>query len=247
MKVCYVAKNFSPASLDVIEQANEIIAEYLDQGFRLTLRQLYYQFVARALIPNTQRSYKRLGSIVSDGRRAGMIDWDAIEDRTRNLRSLATWNGPEEIVGACASQFRIDRWADQPCRVEVWIEKDALIGVVEGICEEWRVPYFSCRGYTSDSEIWGAAQRLAAHLSNGQRALVLHLGDHDPSGIDMTRDIRDRLALFGETDKITVKRIALTMEQVDSTGPRPTPPKRPTAVTRATPTSTATRVGSWTR
>lgn len=225
MKIRYIDHAFSPASLEVIEQANEIIADYQQQGFRLTLRQLYYQFVARDLIPNTQRSYKRLGSIISDARRAGLIDWEAIEDRTRNLRSLATWEGPAEIVGACATEFRIDRWADQPCRAEVWIEKDALLGVVEGACNEWRVPFFSCRGYTSDSEIWNAARRLAGYVDDGHKVIVFHLGDHDPSGIDMSRDIADRLALFGCDEDVTVNRIALTMEQVEQHRPPPNPAK----------------------
>src|SRR5205085_3197993 len=128
---------------------NEIIAEYDQQGFDLTLRQLYYQFVSRDLLSNRQSEYDRLGCIVNDARLAGLIDWNAITDRTRNLRSLAHWDEPTDIIRACASQYRIDKWARQPCRVECWIEKDALVGVIAGICEELDIPYFSCRGYNS--------------------------------------------------------------------------------------------------
>jgi hypothetical protein len=195
-RICYVRKNFGPASLRVIRQANAIIAEYANQGYDLTLRQLYYQFVSRDLIPNRQSEYKRLGEIINDARLAGLVDWDAIVDRTRSIRSLPHWHDPAAIVRAAADSFAVDKWADQPCRVEVWIEKDALVGVFEPVCQELDVPLFSCRGYTSQSEVWGAARRLEGYLAAGQRVVVLHFGDHDPSGLDMTRDIAERLRLF---------------------------------------------------
>jgi hypothetical protein len=130
-RICYQEKNFRQASLDVIDRANIIIAEYARQGFDLTLRQLYYQFVARALIPNKQSEYKKLGSIVNDARLAGLIDWNAIVDRTRRVRSLDNWTDPADIVGDCVGWFQLDKWANQMTRIEVWIEKDALVGVIE--------------------------------------------------------------------------------------------------------------------
>jgi hypothetical protein len=180
----------------VIGEANAIIAEYAAQGYDLTLRQLYYQFVSRDLIPNRQSEYKRLGDIINDARLAGLVDWEAIVDRTRNIRALPHWSDPAAIVKAAANSFAVDKWADQPRRVEVWIEKDALVGVFEPVCQELDIPLFSCRGYTSQSEVWGAAQRLEAYLAAGQEVVILHFGDHDPSGLDMTRDIRERLRLF---------------------------------------------------
>ena len=87
-KITYKEYRLKQASLDIINQANQIIREYSAQGFDLTLRQLYYQFVSRDLIPNSQREYKRLGSIINKGRLAGLVDWNAIVDRTRNLRGL---------------------------------------------------------------------------------------------------------------------------------------------------------------
>jgi len=223
-KICYREKRFSAARQALIETANQIIAEYAQQGFTLTLRQLYYQFVSRDLIPNTQKDYKNLGDIISDARLAGLIDWEAIVDRTRNLRSLAHWESPSDIIRACANQFRFDKWNDQPYHVEVWIEKDALVGVIEGVCNDLDVPYFSCRGYTSQSEMWSAAQRLAKFARQGQTPLVFHLGDHDPSGKDMTRDIVDRLSEFAGRD-IEIKRLALNMDQIDQFQPPPNPAK----------------------
>lgn len=224
-KIRYVEKNFSVERLKTIRTVNQIIGEYAAQGFLLTLRQLYYQFVARDLIRNNLQEYKRLGDVVNDGRLAGLIDWEAIVDRTRNLKSLAHWDDPAEIVDACAKQFRVDKWADQPHRVEVWIEKDALVGVIEGICEELDVPFFSCRGYTSQSEMWAAARRLAAYRKNGHRQvpIILHFGDHDPSGKDMTRDIEDRLQLF--MGGMEVRRLALNTDQIEQYNPPPNPAK----------------------
>jgi hypothetical protein len=222
--LCYVPKKFSAEHKAVIDKANEIAKEYAADGYDLTLRQLYYQFVARGLIENTDRSYKRLGTIVSDARRAGLIDWEHIVDRTRFLRTMAAWDSPAEIVSSCAYQFEMDRWAGQEYRPEVWIEKDALVGVLKVACEQWRVPYFSCRGYTSDSEVWSAAQRLKGYRVKGQVPFIVHLGDHDPSGIDMTRDIIDRLQLFSG-GVVPVRRIALNMDQIEELQPPPNPAK----------------------
>lgn len=222
-KICYIKKKFRPNSLKRIQQVNDIIAEYVSQGFRLSLRQVYYQLVSRALIPNTVQSYKNLGDVINDGRLAGLIDWDAIEDRTRNLRSNPHWTTPRSIVRACADQFAVSLWENQDKYVEVWVEKDALIGVLEGICTELDVPYFACRGYTSQSEMWGAAQRLIRQEEAGKETVIVHLGDHDPSGIDMSRDVQDRLELFGSSAEI--HRIALNFDQVEEYNPPPNPAK----------------------
>lgn len=229
-RIRYIEKNFTGRSWAVIDQTNSIIEEYKAQGFVLTLRQLYYQFVSRDLMPNTMRSYKRIGKIVNDARLAGEIDWNAIEDRTRYVEKLASWDNAEEIVESCASQFRIDKWADQPYHVEVWIEKQALVGIIERVCNEFQVPFMACRGYLSQSEQWVAGQRF--HRT-GKPVRILHLGDHDPSGIDMTRDNQDRQYLFEAQDRdveawghqIEVKRLALNMDQVDQYNPPPNPAK----------------------
>jgi hypothetical protein len=223
-RIEYVPKRFNAEHASVIAQANRIIAEYRAQGYDLTLRQLYYQFVARDLIENTLRSYKRLGGILNDARLAGEVDWDAITDRTRNLQRNSHWDSPAEIVAACGKQFEIDKWADQAVRPEVWIEKDALLGVIEGVCARNDVAYFSCRGYTSQSELWSAGRRLMDYAATGQRPMVIHLGDHDPSGIDMTRDIFERVSMFAE-ESIEVQRIALNMNQVEEFNPPPNPAK----------------------
>ena len=194
--ICYQPKKFDPSTVAVITQANEILDDYARQGYDLTLRQLYYQFVARGIIANKDTEYKRLGSIINDARLAGLVDWSRITDRTRNMKENSHWTSPRSIVEACAKQYQINKWSDQPNYVEVWVEKDALVGVLEVACRPLDVAYFSCRGYTSQSEMWVASQRLLAKVREGKKVTIIHLGDHDPSGIDMTRDITDRLTNF---------------------------------------------------
>lgn len=212
-KVCYRDKRLGPASMSLVKQANDIIGEYQAQGYKLTLRQLYYQFVRRLYIANTTKDYAKLGQVVSDGRLAGFIDWDAIEDRTRETKSVPHWEDPSDIIGACERSFRIDKWEGQRFRPEVWIEKEALAGVVEGVCSRLDISFLSCRGYTSQSEMWSSAMRLKRYSENGQEPVILHFGDHDPSGMDMTRDVFDRLEMF--TGGLPVKRMALNMDQVE--------------------------------
>ncbi len=223
MKIAYIEKRFGEKALATIRHVNTIVAEYEAQGFEITLRQLYYQFVARGLLPNTLRDYKNLGNIVNDARLAGKVSWNAIVDRTRNLQGNSHWEGPGDIVEACAKQFQIDKWAGQPNRVEVWVEKDALVGVIERAARALDVSFFSCRGYTSQSELWAAGQRLGKYKKAGQEPVIVHLGDHDPSGKDMTRDIFDRLELF--MGGAEVNRIALNMDQITKYNPPPNPAK----------------------
>lgn len=224
MKEQFIERCFRAGSLEIIDQANEIIAAYQAQGFTLTLRQLYYQFVSRDIIPNSQTEYKRLGSIINDARLAGLIDWDAIEDRTRNVRTHSFWSDPANIIESAAASYAENLWASQDYRVEVWIEKDALIGVVEPVCNRFRVPYFACRGYSSQSETYAAGVRVRDQLARGLTPLILHLGDHDPSGMDMTRDNRDRLGMFAR-EGVEVRRLALNYDQIVRYRPPPNPAK----------------------
>lgn len=225
MKEAFIDTRFNEKSRGLIKTANAIIAEYAGQGFQLTLRQLYYQFVSRAVIENTERSYKNLGSLISDARMAGEIDWNAIEDRTRNLRGRSHWDSPVDIAETCVSAYFKDRWEGQKNRIEVWVEKEALAGVADAACHPIDVPYFCCKGYTSQSEMYGAAQRLLAYKRRGQKPVIIHLGDHDPSGIDMSRDIQERLHILTRGCDVEFHRIALNMNQIKQYNPPPNPAK----------------------
>jgi hypothetical protein len=225
MKHLFEDFNFRAKNLARIDQANTIIAEYQASGFTLTLRQLYYQFVARALISNTQREYKNLGVTLSKARLAGLVDWTTIEDRTRNLQANTHFDGVSGILEAASQTHCLDLWLDQPVAVEVWIEKEALTGVIANVCHELDVPYFACRGYVSQSEQWQAGQRACRRMTRSQETIILHLGDHDPSGVDMTRDNETRLDLFAGGGCTGVHRIALNYDQVQEYNPPPNPAK----------------------
>lgn len=222
-KICYKEINFRQSSLDLIDLINQVIDEYSAMGYELTLRQAYYQLVARGYIPNNERSYKNVGNLINDGRLAGLIDWHAITDRTRNLRANGHWDNPADVIASARYSYLLDKWQGQPNYVEVWVEKDALVDIVGQACNPIDTPYFSCRGYTSQSEMWSAAQRFKRQNRERENCFIIHLGDHDPSGIDMTRDIQERLWMFGAD--VEVKRVALTMNQVQTYNPPPNPAK----------------------
>lgn len=221
-KIQYKEINFRPKSLELIGLVNQVINEYKAQGYGLTLRQAYYQLVARGYIPNNERSYKNIGNLINDGRLASLIDWTAITDRTRNLRGNSHWSNPSDVIASAKYSYLLNKWKGQPNYVEVWVEKDALVDIVGQACRPLDTPYFSCRGYTSQSEMWSAAQRFIRQGDRENR-IIIHLGDHDPSGIDMTRDIQERLTMFGAN--VHVKRVALTMEQIETYNPPPNPAK----------------------
>jgi hypothetical protein len=223
-RIAYQDFRFGEDRLALIETADAIAEEYRRAGYTLTLRQLYYQFVARGLIPNTERSYKNLGNAVNDGRLAGIISWEAIEDRGRGINEWLIEEEEREVLNGIDQRFGLDFWERQNAYVEVWVEKDALSSVIERPCRRWRVPYMPCKGYLSASEAWRAGRRFMRMASQGRRCVMIHLGDHDPSGMDMTRDNASRLELFGEAP-VEVRRIALNMDQVEQYRPPENPAK----------------------
>lgn len=228
MKRLFVKKSFGAKSLSIIDTANEIIEGYMQQKLTLTLRQLYYQFVAHHDLPNEQKNYKRLAEIVSDARLAGLIDWDAIEDRGREPMIPSHWNGPADLIRQGARQFRRDRWLNQRVYVELWVEKQALAGVLWPIASRWHAPLVVNKGYSSSSAMYDNARRFVRRSLDGERGcVVLYIGDHDPSGEDMVRDVRDRLNLLrgDEGSEIEVRKIALTMAQIRMYNPPPNPAK----------------------
>lgn len=215
MKEAFIDKRFNRSSRAIIDHANIIIQEHRAEGYTLTLRQLYYQFVHRKLVENTQKEYKRIGSVINDARLAGLIDWDALEDRMRFLRAVQHYDSPRHFVMEQASQFAQDLWEGQPNYCEVWIEKDALSGIIERPCVRYRVPFFACRGYASQSGLYEAGQRLRRIIASGRMITIFHLGDHDPSGLDMSRDNDERLNMFARSlAGVRLVRLALNKEQI---------------------------------
>jgi hypothetical protein len=223
---------FRQDTLDMIQKCARIIASYQKQRLRLTLRQLYYQLVSANEIANEEKSYKRLGDTVSNARLAGLLDWDAIEDRVRVPRTPSEWSSVKDLVEAAVWGYRLPRWKNQDNYVELWVEKDALAGVLSPIANEYHVTMMVNRGYSSQSAMYESAKRFKRRMDAGKDLHLFYLGDHDPSGEDMVRDVRDRLAMFG-VEGLEVRKLALTMDQIQKYKPPPNPAKMTDARAKA--------------
>lgn len=228
MKQQYEHFKFRRSSLALIETMNKIIADYTQQGFTLTVRQLYYQLVTRNIIANDQKNYKSMASIANDARLAGLMDWNAIEDRTREFSGRNHWDSGADLLNACANQYHMDMWEGQDVRPIIIVEKEALQGVFERVCHQYDTSLLCARGYPSVSVLRNYVKyTMIPAIDAGQRFKFLHFGDHDPSGIDMTRDLTERFTLFSEGRHIEfdLERCALNMDQVEEYNPPENPAK----------------------
>jgi hypothetical protein len=203
---------------------NDIVEEYLADNYVLTLRQLYYQLVSRDVIPNNQKEYAKLSDLLKKGRMAGIVDWQAIEDRGRQPKIPYYVTGIQGALQDTVDQYRLDRMAGQPKYIEVWVEKDALSNVLLRVTEEYHVRLMVNKGYSSCSAMYEASKRfIRMGQKRGREAVLLYFGDHDPSGKDMVRDIRDRMTEFGV--ELSVINPALTMQQIRRYRPPENPAK----------------------
>ena len=234
MKEQFRHKKISEPRLRLLEKAIGIITEYQKQGIKMTLRQLYYQLVARDVIKNLVSEYKKLGTLLKDARYNGIVDWDAIEDRIRVPSIPSQWNDVLGLIRSAKTAYRLPRWKDQEYYVELFTEKDALSSVLEPIANKLHISFCVNRGYTSASAIYELSKRVMDKIEDDKKVVVLYLGDYDPSGLDMVRDIKDRLKELleeGETtihdfdEWVEVVPVALTREQIDKYNPPPNPAK----------------------
>lgn len=217
--------NLRKSSLELIDKINAVIDEFAGDGYTLTLRQIYYQLVQSNVIPNTATSYDNLSVLIKKGRLMGLIDWDAIEDRNRAVSPWLIQPHQLSVLDGLEQQLAYDLWTPQGVYLEAWVEKDAQANVVERPCAEYRVPFMACRGYMSTSEIYSAGNRFKEAEEQGKRVAIIHLGDHDPSGWDMSRDNEDRVELIAGFN-VEVKRIALNTNQVRELKLPPQPAKQ---------------------
>lgn len=211
-----------------IKRTLEILEDYEDQ--RLTARQIYYQFVSRGWLANNVKNYKNLTVLLTDARYAGRIDWDSIEDRGREPSIPQQWDNIEGIVETALRAFRLPRWKGQDHYVELWVEKQALAGILQPLASRFHVTLMVNKGYSSASAMKDAADRMIEACQDeddeGSRKtpILFYLGDHDPSGEDMVRDVNDRLVEFG-VEELDVRKLALTMSQITRWNPPPNPAK----------------------
>jgi len=213
---------FKEDTIDIIVKINKILTQYAG---RVSVRQIYYRFVAADLIPNSQKSYDRIQNIITNARYAGMIDWDAIEDRNREAKRPGEYESGAAALNGLVEDFRLNRWEGQPFYVEVWVEKAALAGILATISNVFHVTMMVNRGYSSASAMKESADRIRYRSGLTARPVVIYLGDHDPSGEDMVRDIRERLIEFGCPQWLNIRKLALTMDQIQEYNCPPNPAK----------------------
>ena len=225
---------------ETLDHAYEIAGEY---DGNLTVRQLYYQLVAQGFIPNSQESYKRIVSILTDARLSGDFPFEWLLDRTREARPGKFTGNQDDVAGALSNTadglrnapeewLWRDRWYGQPMHVSVWVEKEALSGVFEAPCEELGVAWFVLRGYSSLSALSQCVDNLSEAYVAGhiEEATVLYFGDHDPDGWEIPRSAERNVEAIAnvrgiELPPITFHRVALNSDQIRRFKPPPFPAK----------------------
>jgi hypothetical protein len=207
----------------LLEEILKVVTSYQSQGYTLTLRQLYYQLVVQNIFANLQKNYAKLSDLLGEARMTGLCDWDVIEDRIRVPRFPNEWADIEAAMETLIAVYRRQRWIDQDRYVEVWVEKDALSGVLEPITRDFHVHLLVNLGYSSISAMHDSALRFRDQERHDKECHLLYFGDHDPSGEDMVRDIIHRLEEF--RTNVDVQKIALTIDQVEEYKLPPNPAK----------------------
>jgi hypothetical protein len=201
----------------VVHRTNAIILEYAAQDLLpLTLRQIHYQMVVRHKgdYPNTKTSYTHMYTDLVTARMAGLVPWNAIDDPTRGLHSLASWDSVENRLFSAANSHRLNRWGNQAYRPIVLVEKDAALGIISRVCDGLDVPYISLKGYGSTTALRNdVAHYCRRALNHDKVPVVIHISDHDASGWDMPRSLGEYLDLF-VGQKVDVRHVALTLDQI---------------------------------
>lgn len=174
-------------------QLRETVIEVLTEHNPMTVRQVYYQLVSRQLIDNNRSQYQGISNLLVDMRRDGKIDWSWIEDRLRKPRTPLMFNDIQHRMSTAINWYRSNPWKTQPQYVEAWLEKDALSGIFEDALDYYGITLNVGRGYDGWDSIHNAAQR---YLQIDKPITILYFGDLDPSGEDMARSLKERLATF---------------------------------------------------
>jgi len=221
MKQAFREQKITPEREAQISLVNEILEEYAAEGYKLTLRQIYYQHVARGVVENEAREYKKVMKTLEIGRYNGLIDWDMIEDRTRIPRLDYSVTSIQNALEDTVEYFKYNRQKGQPYHMEIWTEKDAVSGILARVASHYHIKLLIDRGYISHSTIYRSYKKILAETmvfaeaNAGRVSRILYVGDHDPSGLDMLRDIEEKLKGFGLTnDDFRVIPVALRKSQV---------------------------------
>ncbi len=173
-----------------------ICEDYQSQGYSLTLRQLYYQLVSKDLIPNHDKVYKKLSSLKDEVVYSGMVDWSIFEDRGRIPQRSYFEHSIKGALERTVASYALNKQIGQPNHIEVWTEKDAISDILSRVTRPNTIHLVVNKGYSSSTAMYGAYQRFMRAIEAGKKIVILYFGDHDPSGLDMIRDIKDRILFF---------------------------------------------------
>jgi len=200
-------------SSELIAQVRKIIKGY---DFALTLRQIYYQLVARQIIPNQQKYYMKLSRLCVIGRDEGILPEEAFADRLRQVDKPASWLDLADFMATVRRAYKKDKWAEQDVYLEIWTEKDALRGVITPVTYAYDVALLIVRGQVSRTAIYESYERFAEKIEEGKDCYLYYFGDFDPSGLSIYHSLRERIASHGDEGQyINFERIALTPEQIE--------------------------------
>jgi hypothetical protein len=198
------------AELSTIDDA---IMECLREEHPASLRGTYYRVVSMGAVDKTEAGYKLVGRQVLKLRRSGVLPYSWITDGTRYIRRPSTWDDVNQMLRITASTYRRTLWLAQPTEVHVFVEKDAISGVLYDVTEEYDVPLGVLRGYASETFTWEVAQSV----KYGHKPVVFfQLGDHDPSGVDAWRSFTTKVREFAPDAEVTFERLAVLPEQIES-------------------------------
>jgi hypothetical protein len=206
---------FSRKKWDIIESINTVLKEY---ETRLTVRQVFYQLATRQIVPLSTKGYHSVVSACNKGRKQGYISWDSIEDRTRQPHTVPMWQGLDDFKHTILQAYRRDIWLNQDNYFEVWLEKNALYGLISPITSKYGITLQTITGYSSISAIYEGSKRL----NDGDT--LLYLGDHDATGIDIDRSIKESFK-HDHNLSIDVKRVGLLYEDIEKYNLLPNPIK----------------------
>jgi hypothetical protein len=195
-------------TVKLLDAAHEILSEHQP----MTVRQVYYQLVARQIIENNRSQYQAVSAALVGARQDGTIPWDWIEDRLRRPRLMSMWDDLPDFLKAVQRAYRRDVWSSQPGYLEVWLEKDALSGIFEDALTPFGITLNVGRGFDGWDSIRNAAARFLDKSRNGQDVVVLYFGDFDPSGEEMVHSLRKRLEFFACEPEVV--KCALTQEDI---------------------------------
>jgi hypothetical protein len=179
----------------------------------MTVRQVFYRMVSTGAIRKDEKEYKTVSRLLVRMRRAGRLPFSWIADNTRWMRKPTTYSSLEDALDDAARTYRRALWSDQEAYVEVWLEKDALAGVLYEVTQKYDVPLMVVRGFSSVSFLYEAAQAIEAE---GKPAFLYYFGDYDPSGLVIPQTVERDLRGFAPGADITFERIAVTREQIES-------------------------------